>query len=118
MNPQLWDNLNRVGSSPLCPPTMYSGAMTVTDTTTYRVRLDGKRRPTLPAALLDDAGINPAHELVAHTDGHGRVILEDPLVMLATFQHAVAEGKREHGITGSLVDDLIADRAADPGARG
>lgn len=78
--------------------------------------MDGKRRPTLPAALLEDAGINPAHELVAHTDGHGRVILEDPLVMLAAFQHTVAEGKREQGITTSLVDDLIADRAADPSA--
>jgi DNA-binding transcriptional regulator/RsmH inhibitor MraZ len=92
--------------------------VTVTDlNATYRLRLDGKRRPTLPASLLDDAGIDPAHELVARTDGHGRVVLEDPLVMLAAFQDAVAADKRTHGIVGSLVDDLLADRAADPSAR-
>ena len=85
---------------------------------TYRLRMDGKRRPTLPAALLDDAGISPTHELVAYTDGRGRVVLEDPLVMLTAFQHAVVEGKQANGIAASLVDELIADRAADPSARG
>ncbi len=80
----------------------------------YRVHLDGKRRPTLPAALLADAGLSSTRELVAHTDRTGRVILEDPLVMLARFQRAVAADKHNHGMTTSLVDDLIADRAADP----
>jgi DNA-binding transcriptional regulator/RsmH inhibitor MraZ len=88
--------------------------MTVMDHgATYRVRMDAKRRPTLPASLLHEAGIEPDHELVAWSDGHGRVVLEDPLVMLAAFQSAVAKGKREVGFTGSLVDDLFADRAAD-----
>ncbi len=80
----------------------------------YRVHLDGKRRPTLPAALLADAGLSSTRELVARTDGTGRVILEDPLAMLARFQRAVAAHKHNHGMTTSLVDDLIADRAADP----
>ncbi len=91
--------------------------MTVEDAQpTYRLRLDGKRRPTLPASLLEDAGIDPAHELIARPDGHGRVVLEDPLVMLAAFQDAVAAGKRSLGASGSLVDELLTERAADPSA--
>lgn len=57
----------------------------------YRVRMDGKRRPTLPAALLDEAGIDPAHELVAYADGHGRVVLEDPTVMLCERDHGTLD---------------------------
>ena len=82
----------------------------------YRVILDAKRRPTLPTALLEEAGIDPTSELVAHTDRKGRIILEDPLEMLAAFQAAVAEGVAKSGFSGSLVDDLLADRAADESA--
>ena len=81
--------------------------------TSYRLPLDAKRRPTLPAALLAEAGIDATHELVARADGPGRVVLEDPLSVLAAFQAAVVEGKRLHGFEGSLADDLLADRAAD-----
>jgi hypothetical protein len=79
----------------------------------YRVILDAKRRPTLPAALLEEAGISPSSDLVAHSDRKGRIVLEDPLAMLAAFQQAVAEGMAETGFTGDLVEDLLADRAAD-----
>lgn len=34
-------------------------------------------------------------------------------VVLAAFQEAVAEGLRQNGHTGSLMDDLLEDRAAD-----
>jgi bifunctional DNA-binding transcriptional regulator/antitoxin component of YhaV-PrlF toxin-antitoxin module len=81
--------------------------------TGYRVRVDAKRRPTLPAALLAEAGIDTTHELIARSDGRGRIVLEDPLEVLAAFQNSVAEGMREVGESGSLVDDLLADRAAD-----
>jgi len=79
----------------------------------YRVRVDTKRRPTLPSALLAEAGIDATHELVAHVDGRGRIVLEDPLVVLAAFQDSVARGMREAGQSGSLVEELLADRAAD-----
>lgn len=80
----------------------------------YRVPLDAKRRPTLPAALLVEAGIDPTHELVARADGPGRVVLEDPLTVLAGFQAAVAEGKRAQGSPSDcLADDLLADRSCD-----
>lgn len=82
----------------------------------YRVHVDAKRRPTLPAALLAEAGIDATHELVARADGHGRIVLEDPLEILAAFQNSVADGMRDLGTTGSLVDDLLADRAADASA--
>jgi bifunctional DNA-binding transcriptional regulator/antitoxin component of YhaV-PrlF toxin-antitoxin module len=84
--------------------------------TGYRVHVDAKRRPTLPAALLAEAGIDATHELVARADGHGRIVLEDPLEILAAFQNSVADGMRDLGTTGSLVDDLLADRAADASA--
>jgi hypothetical protein len=83
----------------------------------YRLHLDARRRPTLPPALLEEAGIDPSHELVAHADGRGRLVLEDPLVALAAFQDAVAEGLRQEGHDGSLIDDLLAERAADTSFR-
>ena len=79
----------------------------------YRLHLDARRRPTLPPALLEEAGIDPTHELVAHSDGRGRVVLEDPLVALAAFQDAVSKGMRRNGYEGSLVEDLLSDRSAD-----
>ncbi len=87
--------------------------MTVPAASSYRLPLDAKRRPTLPAALLAEAGIDATHELVARADGPGRVVLEDPLSVLAAFQAAVAGGKQLRGFEGSLAEDLLADRAAD-----
>lgn len=81
--------------------------------TGYRIRVDAKRRPTLPAALLAEAKIDASHDLVAHADGLGRIVLEDPLAVLAAFQDDVLAGKVEQGTDGSLVEDLLADRAAD-----
>ena len=79
----------------------------------FRVTLDGKRRPTLPAALLDDAGVDATRVLIARVDGPGRIVLEDPAVALAAFQAQVAEGKRARGFDGDLADDLLTHRAAD-----
>ncbi len=79
----------------------------------YRVHVDAKRRPTLPAALLAEANIDPSHDLVAHADGLGRIVLEDPLAVLAAFQDDVLAGKAEQGIDTCLVEDLLADRVAD-----
>jgi hypothetical protein len=79
----------------------------------YRVQVDAKRRPTLPAALLAEARIDPSHELVARADGLGRIVLEDPLAVLASFQADVLAGKSRLGNQGSVVEELLADRAAD-----
>ena len=80
----------------------------------YRVRLDDRRRPTLPPALLEEAGIRAGrHELVAHVEGPGRVVLEDPTALLGALQEAVAAGKRARRVQGTLVEELLADRVHD-----
>ena len=82
--------------------------------TSYSVRLDGRRRPTLPSALLDEAGImTGSQELIAHVEGPGRVVLEDPTALLRELQNSVAAHKRERHIRGSLVDRLLEDRRDD-----
>lgn len=81
--------------------------------TGYRLRFDAKRRPTFPPALLEEAGIDASHEVIAHVESPGRVVLEDPLVLLSAFQAEVAEELAEIGYSGDLSDDLIAERTAE-----
>jgi bifunctional DNA-binding transcriptional regulator/antitoxin component of YhaV-PrlF toxin-antitoxin module len=81
---------------------------------TFHVRLDTKRRPTLPARLLEDAGLAGVGELVARADGRGRIVLEDPAAMLIALQDRLAAAIEESGETAeSTIDSLLADRAAD-----
>lgn len=93
------------------------GAMTqplVSHLTSYPVRLDARRRPTLPSALLEEAGIMVgSQELVARVDGPGRVVLEDPAALLASLQERVAAEKPTRTIRGSLVDHLLEERRND-----
>lgn len=92
---------------PMTDPALTRGA-------SYRVRLDDRRRPTLPPALLEEAGIRAGrHELVAHVEGPGRVVLEDPTALLGALQEAVAAGKRARRVQGTLVEELLADRVHD-----
>lgn len=81
----------------------------------YRVHLDDRRRPTLPAALLLEAGIDAnIQELVARSDGPGRMILEDPLAQLLALQDAVAMEMSGRSDTRDVALDLIQERRADP----
>ncbi|MGC8511947.1 MAG: hypothetical protein ACP5P1_02765 [Acidimicrobiales bacterium] len=50
---------------------------------------------------------------MAHVEGPGRVVLEDPLVLLTAFQAEVLKELEETGYTGDLCDELIAERAAE-----
>lgn len=77
------------------------------------VTMDSKRRPTLPAALLKEAGLADARELLVVVEGPGRIVLQDPDVALADFQNQVAAGVRESGFEAELDSDLLADRSAD-----
>ena len=85
----------------------------MTEVVTYRIRLDGKRRPTLPGALLRLANLEGTRELIAHAEGVGRIVLEDPAVALAEFQAVVAAGTRATGFGGDLAEDLLEDRRRD-----
>ena len=83
-------------------------------TTSYPVRLDDRRRPTLPSALLEEAGIAMGpRDLIARVDGRGRIVLEDPTALLADLQKTVAASKIERKIHSSLVDRLLEDRQND-----
>jgi bifunctional DNA-binding transcriptional regulator/antitoxin component of YhaV-PrlF toxin-antitoxin module len=79
----------------------------------FNVSVDDKRRPTLPAALVREAGVEGVRELVARVDGPGRIVLEDPATLLAAFQAKVAQGRAGAGGGVSMADRLAADRAAD-----
>lgn len=88
--------------------------MTTVPAQVFRIRLDERRRPTLPPALLEQAGIaTDAHDLVARVDGPGRVVLEDPAALLAALQNKVRAGKLANGIDGDLAELLLAERATE-----
>lgn len=48
------------------------------------VRMDAKRRVSLPSQLLDQVGIVAATRLVAHVEGPGRVVIETPEAAVAS----------------------------------
>ncbi|MDP9399305.1 MAG: hypothetical protein M3P96_16450 [Actinomycetota bacterium] len=80
----------------------------------FRLRLDEKRRPTLPQQLLDEAGVHPGEDLLARVEGPGRIVLEGPRAVLAGLQAAVRAGREARGSTGSLTEELLSDRSVDP----
>ncbi len=79
----------------------------------YVLRMDAKRRPTLPAALLEEAALTPGSELIARAEGKGRIVLETPDAIKRRVRERAAAGRRRTGRTDSAVDSLLADRAAD-----
>ena len=89
-----------------------------------RLRLDSKRRATLPPALLEEAGLLSGTDLVARVDGPGRIVLESPDMMLARLRDQIRRGKAERDaardddehVPDSLADDLLADRRRDESA--
>ena len=84
----------------------YRGQMTVPR---WKVRLDERRRPTLPPDLLEAAGIPAGAELTVR-------IVDDGTIMLSTHD-AVRERIRRKMAplkTGrSMVDELLAERRAE-----
>lgn len=78
-----------------------------------RLRLDDKRRTTLPPALLAAAGVGPGADLVARVEAPGRIVLESPAAILAGLQAAVRQGAPTRGHTRSLVEELLAERAVE-----
>jgi hypothetical protein len=84
----------------------------------YHVRLDNRRRPTLPAALLEEAGIDEEGvELVARSDGPGRIVLEDPLSLLRALQATIAAEMEASHDTTDLAMELLAERRLDTSLR-
>lgn len=92
----------------------------VTVEQTFPVKVDAERRPTPPQSLLDAAGVGDGQDLIAHLEAPGRIVLEGPATVLegpatvlARLQAAVRAGKDGRGITASLADELLGERAGD-----
>lgn len=65
----------------------------MTEMLSARVRLDARRRPTLPRELLEAAGVGREEEWVARVEGPGRIVLESTATVLAALQAAVAASR-------------------------
>lgn len=72
----------------------------------WTVRLDSRRRPTLPEEVLRDAGIDAGAELRIHVAEEGCLILETPAHAL---QRARSRIRRTSAM--SVVDEFLAERA-------
>lgn len=72
----------------------------------WTVRLDSRRRPTLPSEVLRIAGLEPGDELRVRVAEEGMLVLETPAHILARARARVAgigEGR-------SAVDELLVQR--------
>lgn len=67
---------------------------------------------TIPAQLRRAAGIEPGSRLVLYLD-HGRVVIEERAHLLARIQQEAIDAATAAGITGSTVDELLAERRAE-----
>lgn len=79
----------------------------------WRVRLDSRRRPTLPEEAIQAAGFSAGEELRVRVAEKGLLILETPGHALKRARSRVA------GVasTGSVVDHFLAERALEARAR-
>ena len=69
-------------------------------------------RVTIPAQLRRAAGIEPGSRLVLYLD-HGRVVIEERTHLLTRVQQEAIDAATATGVTGSAVDELLADRRAE-----
>lgn len=100
----------------------------MTTVTIMCLRADGACGVTIPAGLLDAAGIDPTSDLVARVESPGRIVLEPSDAMLARLQEKARRGKavRDRGrrdageppFPESMVDDLLEERARDRSLEG
>jgi hypothetical protein len=79
------------------------------DPPSWQVRLDSRRRPTLPEGALRAAGFAPGDELRVRVAEEGLLILETPAHALKRAKSRVAGAKAG----GSVVDDFLAERRAE-----
>jgi len=74
----------------------------------WTVRLDSRRRPTLPEEALHDAGIGDGAELRVHVAEEGCLILETPAHALKRARARITPVRGR-----SVVDEFLAERAAE-----
>ena len=69
-----------------------------------------KGRVVIPASIRRAAGLSEGTEIVTSVDEAGRVVIDTPSSIKARIRQRAAAGKK---MSGSSVDQLIAERAAD-----
>lgn len=69
-------------------------------------------RVTIPAQVRRAAGIDPGKTIVIYVED-GRVVIEERSHLLARIQDQAISAAAAAGHTGSVVDELIADRRAE-----
>lgn len=74
----------------------------------WKVRLDGRRRPTLPEELLNAAGIAQGSELTARVMGDGMIVLETGDAVRDRLRRRMAPLRTGE----SEVDAFLAERRA------
>lgn len=79
----------------------------------WPVRLDSRRRPTLPEELLSEARVGRGEDLVAHVEGEGRIVLETRDAIRRRLRQRFAEGRARVGHTADPVAELLHERARD-----
>lgn len=75
----------------------------------WKVRLDSRRRPTLPEEAMRAAGFSPGEDLRVRVAEEGLLILETPAHALARARSRVAGVPRDR----SYVDEFLAERRAE-----
>lgn len=77
-------------------------------------RIDEKRRPTLPAAFMELAGMHAGDRVVVRYDGPGRIVIETPDAAKAEIRRRVrAQVRPTPGDSVDSIEDMRAERAAD-----
>lgn len=79
------------------------------DVLSWRVRLDSRRRPTLPEEALQAAGFAPGEDLRVRVAEEGLLILETPAHALKRAKSRVAGS----GVGRSVVAEFLAERRAE-----
>lgn len=75
----------------------------------WNVRLDSRRRPTLPEEALRAAGFGPGEQLRVRVAEEGILVLETPAHALARAKSRVTGVPKDR----SIVDDFLAERRAE-----
>ena len=83
-------------------------------TTTYPISLDARRRPTLPAELIAEAGLGEGEDLVAYSE-QGRIVISTRARLLASVQamFRAARGQDESDQADELVEQRAREAAAE-----
>ena len=70
--------------------------------------LDARRRPTLPAELLAEAGLDPREELVAYAE-EGRIVLSTRAALVARVQRVFAAAPALRDVDGAALLQALRD---------